>query len=135
MKQNILNLVAGFLLTFAVIVFAAPMDSKMAPSADEHSVMTHAMQKGREKGAMPGMMAMMHPSLVATNDGGVIVLAGNTLSKYDKDLNEVKEVEIKVNASTMEHMGMVMPKMCPIPGMPDEGTVHEDKSSESVPQK
>lgn len=36
------------------------------------------------------------PSMVATDEGGVIVLAGNKLIKYDADLNIVKEVVVKV---------------------------------------
>lgn len=40
---------------------------------------------------------MMHqqPTMIATSDGGVVVLAGGKLSKYDGLLNLVKEVEIK----------------------------------------
>ena len=40
------------------------------------------------------MMGMPRESLVATSDGGVVVLSGPRLVKYDKDLNLVKEVEI-----------------------------------------
>lgn len=42
-----------------------------------------------------GMMMGMHPTVVATSDGGVVVLAGGKLAKYDASLNLVKEVEIK----------------------------------------
>ena len=41
-------------------------------------------------------------SMVASNDGGVIILKGNKLLKYDKNLNLVKEVELKV--PSMEEM-------------------------------
>lgn len=34
--------------------------------------------------------------MVATDEGGVIVLAGNKLIKYDADLNVEKEVEVKM---------------------------------------
>ena len=37
----------------------------------------------------------MHPAVVATSDGGVVVLTGGKLAKYDNSLNLVKEVEIK----------------------------------------
>lgn len=69
--------------------------------------------KGIEKGMMDGgMMTMMHkmhgmtrsPTMVASNDGGVIVLTGNKLYKYDKNLNLVKEAEIKTE---MEGGGMM----------------------------
>lgn len=59
----------------------------------------------KEEGMDGGMMKMMHkmhgmtrsPSMVASNDGGVIVLTGNKLYKYDKNLNLVKEAEIKMD--------------------------------------
>jgi hypothetical protein len=52
------------------------------------------MRGGKMKGMMGG--GMMHQaSMVASSDGGVIVLTGGKLAKYDKDLNLVKEVEIK----------------------------------------
>lgn len=44
---------------------------------------------------MRKMLPMMGPkAMVASNDGGVIVLIGDKLQKYDKDLNLVKEVTI-----------------------------------------
>ena len=50
------------------------------------------------------MMHKMHgmtrsSSMVASNDGGVIVLSGNKLYKYDKNLNLVKEAEIKTETA------------------------------------
>ncbi len=47
--------------------------------------------------AMCGNCPMMgKASMIATDDGGVIVLSGNKLMKYDGDLNLVKEVDIKM---------------------------------------
>lgn len=40
---------------------------------------------------------MMSKKMVASGDGGVIVLVGNKLLKYDKDLNLIKESEIKID--------------------------------------
>jgi len=40
---------------------------------------------------MPGMM---QPQILPSSDGGVIVLRGGTLFKYDKDLNLKKQVEL-----------------------------------------
>ncbi len=51
------------------------------------------MGQGMKGGMMHGMMS---GQMVATNDGGVIVMMGNKLYKYDKDLNLKKEVEIKM---------------------------------------
>ena len=60
---------------------------------------------------MSGMMC--NSSLTAAGDGDVVVLMGNKLSKYDKNLNLVKEVEIKIDwenwKKTMEqHSNMMM---------------------------
>ena len=44
---------------------------------------------------MPGMRGAMVRSMVATSDGGVVAVIGEKLVKYDKDLNVVKEIEIK----------------------------------------
>jgi len=62
-----------------------------------------SMMGGKDKMMHHGMMMkkMMQKEMVATPDGGVIVMAGNKLMKYDKDLNLVKEVEIKVDMEAM----------------------------------
>lgn len=64
---------------------------------------------------MPGMgkmgCVMGKAQMVATDEGGVIVLAGNKLMKYDADLNLVKEVEIKMPMSPMGG------KQCPMMGV------------------
>lgn len=60
-------------------------------------------------------------SMVATNEGGVIVLAGNKLTKYDAELNVIKEVEIKMP------MGCTM---CPM-----KRSLGEDEASEAETPK
>jgi mono/diheme cytochrome c family protein len=62
-----------------------------------------------------GMMGLMmrSSSLVATSDGGIIALMGNELSKYDQDLNLIKQVEINFNwdnwqKTMMQHRNMMM---------------------------
>jgi hypothetical protein len=71
------------------------------------------------KGMM--MMKMMHPDVVATSDGGIVILQGNKLTKYDKNLNVVKEVEIKM--PSMDEMK----KMCPMmgKGMMEDGMAED----------
>jgi len=55
--------------------------------------------KGMRSYFMHGMMmkSMMSKQIVATTDGGVVVLAGNKIMKFDKNLNLVKEAEIKID--------------------------------------
>ena len=56
---------------------------------------------------MNEMGSMMNgSSLVATTDGGIVVLMGNELSKYDKDLNLVKQVEVKFDWDNWQKMMM-----------------------------
>lgn len=79
-----------------------------------------AVAEESKKEEMPGMsmdkpMGMLKSGMgkaqmVATDEGGVIVLAGNKLSKFDADLNLVKEVDIKM---PMPPMGG---KQCPMMG-------------------
>jgi hypothetical protein len=55
---------------------------------------------------------MMHKEMVATQDGGVIVMVDNKLLKYDKDVNFVKEVELKIDTEAMQGKMHQMMKEC-----------------------
>jgi hypothetical protein len=75
---------------------------------------------------------MMERSVVATSDGGVVVVMGNKLTKYDKDLNVVKEVELKMDMEGMQKMMENMKGMCPMmKGMMGK----EEKTSENAADK
>ncbi len=64
---------------------------------------------------MCGMkMQMGKPMLVATGDGSVVVAVGCQLLKYDKDLNLVKEAEIKIDMEKMKKKMEEMMKTCPM---------------------
>jgi hypothetical protein len=92
------------------------------------------MEKGKEKmkcgmmdkGGM--MMKMMEKSVVATSDGGVVIVSMNKITKYDKDLKLVKEVELK-----MQEMGD-MKKMCPMMGKGNMDN-DDDDAAEKVAEK
>ena len=74
------------------------------------------MMSPNKMGKMGGMMGM-HPTVVATSDGGVVVLMGGKLAKYDSNLDLVKEVEIKGGSKPMDkrsgNLGMKKPLMPP----------------------
>jgi hypothetical protein len=84
------------------------------------------MMEGR-RGMMARRMAMMHmcdthrmvaeamarQNLVPTSDGGVIVMAGGKLAKYDANLNLVKETDIKVDYNALEQKMDAMMEECP----------------------
>ena len=52
-----------------------------------------------------GMKGGGPASMVALMDGSIVVLSGNKLTKYDSELNVIKEVEIKGGPSAMDKMG------------------------------
>ena len=93
---------------------AGMMDEKMKEGMATDKMECPVMGSGGMSGdPMMGGMMKMHmrgmmekTSMVSSNDGGVIVMMGNKLYKYDKDLNLVKEMELKMDE-----------KFCPMPGM------------------
>ena len=104
-----------------------PSDEEMRGPAGRG--MMHGMM---DKSRMMMKSMMMKKSMVATEDGGVIILSGNKLIKYDGDLNLVKEVTVKQEEGDMSGMhkgfrgrGMKMQKegVCPCCGrpMPEKG--------------
>ena len=132
MKKTIILLsVAALAVVGSYVVFAEdPMGGGMmgrgmrgGPMMDSNDMMMQRrMMGGPMMGGYGGYGGYgMHPmsgmmggsSLAATEDGGAIVLIGNKLMKYDKDLNLAKEVEIKIdwekmNKTMMEHHKMMM---------------------------
>ncbi len=85
------------------------------------------MMGGKMMGMCPMMQSMMQKSVVATSDGGIIIVTWNKLTKYDKDLNVVKEVEVKMDMEGMQKMMDNMKGMCPMmKGM--MGDMKEDSS-------
>ena len=47
------------------------------------------------------MLKMMEKQIVATKDGGIVVMLGNKLFKYDKNLRLVNEAERKIDYKAM----------------------------------
>jgi hypothetical protein len=62
----------------------------------------------------PMCQMMMRPTIIATSDGGVVVMVGNKLMKFDKDLNLVKETKIKIDIEGMEKPMLQPGKECPM---------------------
>ena len=79
-------------------------------------MMGKGMMDDKMMGMCPMMKSMTGRSVVATSDGGVVVVMGNKLTKYDKDLNVVKEVELKMDMEGMQKMMGNMKSMCPMMG-------------------
>ncbi len=138
MKKGLWIVTAIILLAGVSFVSAEDMKGGMMEQGDKGSMMGGGMMgmMGDKKmmGMCPmmgGMMSsMMGKSMAATSDGGVIVMSGNKLTKYDKDLNVVKEVEIKMDMAGMQNQMMDMMKNCPMMGKATTGGM--DKSSDKT---
>jgi hypothetical protein len=89
-------------------------EGKAAAMGDDEMMMCRAKMMG--KCPMHEMMVKSATGRVmtATNDGGVVVLVGNRLMKFDKTLGLIKEVEIKQDIEGMQKMMMQMCENCPM---------------------
>lgn len=77
-----------------------------AVGVKEKSEMGGCKCKGKHANRASTMPSMMEKSVTATSDGGVVVLAGSKLSKYDKNLKLVKEVDFETDMAAMhKNMG------------------------------
>ena len=86
-----------------------------------HGMKGHGMMGKGMKGEMCSTMkTMSEKQMVPSGDGGVIVMVGNKLIKYDKNLNVVKEAEIKVDMEAMKKMMGDCPMMKGKGAMMDE---------------
>jgi hypothetical protein len=125
-KQKRITIIAMVAVLLAVgwayFAFAADPMMKGKGMMDSNDMM---MQKGMMGQPMMGkpmpMMCPMHmmmcqgmmqKDIVATSDGGAIVMVDNKLLKYDKDLNLVKEAELKIDMKAMQDKMMQMMKEC-----------------------
>jgi hypothetical protein len=124
-KSTIVAIVMAFILSSISICFAQASDDqtgKMGKMMSDQGMMGH--QKKSDQGMMGrdqmgnGMMSrdqmgkgMMSKSMVATQDGGVVVMIGNRLYKFDQNLNLKKETEISVDYEGLKSMMMKMQKM------------------------
>ena len=109
-EVKMLALGISALLFCSALVFAQVPEQKAEPMTPEKAV-----EKPMEKDAYAGMMAnalgVFQKQMVATSDGGVVVLAGNKLLKYDKDLNLIKEAEVKAGTEFRMDAGSIQDMM------------------------
>jgi len=86
------SLIAIFSLSIVSISFCEETGEGKGKEMKEHKM---------DKGKMM-MKKIMSKEIVATQDGGVVVMMGNKLIKYDKKLNLVKEIELKMDMDAMK---------------------------------
>ena len=99
MKKNAWVITLMVLLAGASLVYAEEMQGDMTDQGMKGGMMEGGKQGMMKTQPMEHMMmkSMMEATVVATSDGGVVVLKGNTLTKYDKKLEVVNEVEVKTD--------------------------------------
>jgi hypothetical protein len=116
-KLTIIAIVTAFILTSGGMCFAQASDDqtgKMGTMMSGKSMMGHQGMSGPGQGMMgrdhmsKGMMSI---SMVATQDGGVVVMIGNKLYKYDQNLSLKKETEISVDYEGLKSMMMKIQDM------------------------
>jgi hypothetical protein len=71
-------------------------------------------------------MMMMKPIVIATSDGGVVVLMGNKLTKFDSSMRPIGEAKIKMDFEGMEKPTLPPGKECPM---------HKSMMQKSCPMK
>ena len=101
-------------MTLALVLFVA-LGTVMTGIAGQHGggmrkgKMMHRGGKTEAKGESMmggGMMGggMMRRQVVPTEDGGIVILMGDKIVKYDKNLNMVNETEIEIDEDEMMRM-------------------------------
>ncbi|MDD5045113.1 MAG: hypothetical protein PHH69_03715 [Candidatus Omnitrophica bacterium] len=109
-RVKVLGLVIVAIMFCSVVAFAqAPVEQNQTVAGEKAAA--KQMDTARMGGMAMQMMGAMQKQMVATNDGGVIILAGNKLLKYDKDLNLIKEAEIKTEANFTMDIGSIQEMM------------------------
>ena len=114
MKKGLAVITAVMVLASTGLALAQMNDKGKEMVSDKAGMMGmgKGMMDGKMMGMCPMMQSMMQKQVVATSDGGIIVVAGNKITKYDKNLNVVKEVEQKMDMDGMKKMM----KDCPMMG-------------------
>ena len=131
--KKVFPIIMAFLFSFIFTSFSLAQPPVTEPPAemmnegmamkmsegDHEDKMGHHWKEG--KCPMCGKMkSKMQKSMVATSDGGVVVLSHNKLTKYDKNLNIVKEVELKSSDDKVK-------MFCPLNGKDDEAEHEHQK--------
>ena len=116
--RKALVIVTGIILVVIGLSFSYAQESRCRKelSTDKQATKMCKQSKRGDGCCMRSMMkSMMSPSLVETKDGGLVVMMGNKLMKFDKDLNLAKETEVKLDVEGMQAIMKQMMENCPCP--------------------
>ena len=113
-KIKLLAIITGCILISTGLCIAQSeqtghMGHMMGQKMKKRDQMQSRCPMGKRMGMdnMP-MCGMMGKTMVPSDDGGVIVMIGNKLYKYDKNLELKKEVELTIDYENMKKMMMEM---------------------------
>ena len=106
-----MNKLTAFLLV-TVLVLASGVAYAHEHGEEKEGMMKHGM-----------MMGMMHKEMIATSDGGVVIVIGNKIVKYDRNLKLVNQADLPQAEDSSKMM-----KQCPMraKGMKCEKCKHKD---------
>lgn len=105
----------GIILGITVLILSVP-GLALAQMEKEAGIFERKMPMGHGmmKSGCPLMKTLSERTVIATSDGGVVVVFGNTMTKYDQDLDVVKEVELKMDLDAVKKMMEGMKGECPV---------------------
>lgn len=117
MKKTIIVLIiAAVLATGSYVAFAKEHMGGMMQMQGQGNKKMMMEKDMTEMCPMHMMMckSMMSKQIVATEDGAIVVLAGNKLMKYDKELGLAKETELAIDMEKMQQKMEKMMDECPM---------------------
>lgn len=107
--------VSGLVLVFSVafVVSQTPDQHGHGGAGTNGGMMGGGMMMGTDSSGMCTMMGMgmMMPRQIIPVDGGIVVVMGNKLIKFDKNLEKKKEVTIEMDEESMRQMLEQMQQM------------------------
>ena len=102
MKKITVLLFIAMLTLPAALVFAddpsSNSDQTFNAQTNQPVVNTHPPTEPPPMPPMPGMMSAK--TVVATSDGGIVIVEGNKVTKLDSNLSVVKSVELSDSSSS-----------------------------------
>ena len=107
MKKMIVVLIA-LCVSFSGISLAQSTAAKQGavarPGAVRKGATRTAPAAASQRRSFGLMMGILTSSKMVSLDDGMVIMVGNKLLKYDKDLNLLKEVEVKIDIDEYEKM-------------------------------
>jgi hypothetical protein len=131
-KIIVLAVITGSILIISAIGLAQNEQPQKGKMGQMGQMMDQKMKKQdhmqtRCPACAMAMCGMMSKAMLPTDDGGIVVMIGNKLYKYDQNLDLQKETELSVDFKNMKQMMMKMHSM-------DQDSQNGDKTqSESQP--